>query len=591
LTYQKLNRLSNQLARKLKRLGAGRDCRVALVLDRSLEMIVAIIGVLKAGAAYLPIEPDAPEDRIRTILADSKPKAILTSGAYANKLRVNSGIAVDLDCYQAPWSEEDWNLDDLTTPEDLAYVIYTSGSTGRPKGVLATRGNLFYSTAARLQRYDNPVSRFLLLSSYAFDSSIVGIFWTLCSGGTLVLPPIEEARDPAALIDLMHDHAITHLLALPALYAALLEGAAGRAMPEWMVAIVAGQACPPELARNHYLLFPSVALYNEYGPTEAAVWSTVEHCTPDDDIVSIGAPVPGARAYLLDDDLSIAAYGSPSELFIGGMGVTRGYLNLPGLTAERFLPDPFSSAPGARMYRTGDRARFRTDGRLDYAGRVDWQIKIRGYRLEPEEIEAAIRSLPGIRNAVVSAYAQEGSDARLVGYVVAESQQVVSVEFIRAELSGLLPSYMVPSLFVFLDDLPVGPTGKLDRTRLPKPLDAKRPTSEYVAPRNEIDQVLAGIWSAVLGVPRVGIRDDFFALGGDSIMSIQIIARAKQAGIHFKPAQLFKARTIENLVDLAEPPSAAAAGSPLSHAIQTTGAPLPPDELEEFLDKLGGAAI
>ncbi|HKQ75112.1 MAG TPA: amino acid adenylation domain-containing protein, partial [Blastocatellia bacterium] len=554
VSYEQLNRRANQLARRLWRHGVGPDVRVALFLDRSIEMIVAIFAVLKAGAAYLPIEPDHSDDRVNAILSDSHPGAILTTKAYVSRIGALSRPVIAIDWDDSSLSEEpDWNLDDLTTPDNLAYVIYTSGSTGHPKGVLISRNNLLHSTEARLQWYDAPAGRFLLLSPYSFDSSVAGIFWALCSGGTLVLTPGELYKDPAAIADLMHAQEVTTLLAVPALYANLLESCADRTLPPWRMAIVAGQACPVEVVRDHHRLFPSVALYNEYGPTETTVWSTAERCSPADDIVPIGKPVPYARAYVLDRQSAAAPIGTPGELFIGGVGVGRGYLGLADLTAERFLPDPFSSQQGARMYRTGDRARFRPDGRIEYLGRADWQIKIRGHRIEPEEVEAAIRSVTGVRDAAVAAFQHAAGDARLIGYIVFDGQQPPSVEFIRAELDRQLPAYMVPSLFVFLDSLPTGPNGKLDRRRLPAPVDAQRATAEFVAPRNEMEQTLADIWTAILQAPRVGIRDDFFGLGGDSIMSIQIIARAKQAGINITPIQLFQARTIENLAGLIRP--------------------------------------
>jgi amino acid adenylation domain-containing protein/thioester reductase-like protein len=571
ISYEQLNRRSNQLARYLQHYGAGPDVRIALLLDRSMEMIIAIFAVLKAGAAYLPIEPGQPDDRINAILADSDPCAIVTTSDHVRRLGALSHPVIALDSWDTsiqedPGGEEpDWNLADPTTPDNLAYVIYTSGSTGRPKGVLISRGNLLHSTNARLQWYDAPAGRFLLLSPYSFDSSVAGIFWVLCSGGTLVLTPGELHRDPAAIVRLMQTQGITTLLAVPALYANLLESCADQELTAWKAAIVAGQACPVEVVRNHHRLFPSVALYNEYGPTEATVWSTAERCSPADDIVPIGKPVPYARAYVLDRQLTAAPVGSPGELFIGGTGVARGYLDLAELTAERFLPDPFSSQPGARMYRTGDRARFRHDGRIEYLGRVDWQIKIRGHRLEPEEIEAAIRSVPGVRDAAVAASKQTDGDARLVGYVVPDDKddkQASSAESIRAELDHMLPAYMIPSLFVFMEALPVGPNGKLDRRRLPEPIDAKRSSAEFVAPRNEVEQILADIWSTVLQVPRVGIRDDFFGLGGDSILSIQVIARARRAGFNITPIQLFHSRTIEALVRICEQQTGALLASP-----------------------------
>jgi amino acid adenylation domain-containing protein/thioester reductase-like protein len=554
LTYEQLNRSANRLARRLRRNGAVPDARIALFLDRSIEMIVAIFAVLKAGAAYVPIEPNHPDDRVNAILADSNPSAIVTTQNHMGRFNAQPALVIALDGHDTSIREEtDSNLDDPTTPENLAYLIYTSGSTGRPKGALISRSNLLHSTVARIQWYGAPVGRFMLLSPYSFDSSIAGIFWALCSGGTLMMTPGELHKDPAAIADTMEAREITTLLATPTLYANMLESCSDKKLNGWKTAIVAGQACAAELVRNHYRLFPSVALHNEYGPTEATVWCTAEHCEPADDVVLIGKPIPYTSAYALDSQLMPAPVGTPGELFIGGAGVVRGYLDLPELTAERFLPDPFSTQPGARMYRTGDRARFRPDGRIEYLGRADWQIKIRGHRIEPEEVESAIRSIPGIRDAAVAASSQAGGDARLVGYIVADDEQSPPVQFIRAELDRLLPAYMVPSLFVFMDALPVSSNGKLDRKRLPEPTEAKRASAKYIAPRNEVEQTLADIWSAALRVPQVGIDDDFFGLGGDSILSLQVIARARQSGVQITPLQLFQARTIKALACMRTP--------------------------------------
>jgi amino acid adenylation domain-containing protein len=567
LTYEQFNRQVNQLARYLRQHGAGPDVRIALFLDRSVEMMVAIFAVLKVGAAYVPIELNQPDDRIIAILDDAGPGAIVTTQIHAGRLNAYSMPVIALDTDNVAVQEEiDLNLDDPTAPDNLAYLIYTSGSTGRPKGALISRGNLLHSTVSRIQWYDAPVGRFLLLSPYSFDSSIAGIFWTLCAGGTLVLTSGELHKDPAAIAEIMESQRITSMLMVPTLYANMLESCTDKDLHEWKIVIVAGQACPMELVRNHYRILSSVALYNEYGPTEATVWSTAERCVPTDDVVLIGKPIPYASNYVLDHQLMHMPVGSPGELFIGGAGIVRGYLNLPELTAERFLPDPFSSQPGARMYRTGDRALYRPDGRIEYLGRVDWQMKIRGYRIEPEEIEAIIRSVPGVRDAAVGASSHGGGEARLVGYIVADEVQSPSVQFIRAELDRRLPTYMVPSLFVFLDALPVNSNGKLDRKQLPEPIETKWASAEYVAPRNEVEQTIADIWSAVLQIPQVGIDDNFFGLGGDSIMSIQVIARAKQGGIRVTPIQLFQARTIKALARMLESP---VADSPVADQLAT----------------------
>lgn len=580
LTYTELNRKANQLAHWLAKAGAGPEKQVALYLDRSPLMLVAMMGVLKAGSAYIPVDPAYPGERTRAILTDAGAEIVLTTDAYVGQIPANKrAVRIDTDQFD---SESDVNPNCTADPDNLAYLIYTSGSTGAPKATAITRSNLLYSTMARFRYYEQRPQRFLLFSSYAFDSSVAGIFWTLTSGGTLVLTAEETSKDPAAISEMMRTKGISHLLALPSLYAGLLD-ACEPALDSWKVAIVAGQACGSDVVRRHYERFPAVSLFNEYGPTEATVWSTVALCAPGNDSVSIGRPAPGSWTYVLDSAMTLAALGAPGQLFIGGAGVARGYLNDARLTAERFLPDPFSAEPGARMYRTGDSVRYMADGELEYMGRVDWQVKIRGYRIEPEELEAAIRRAPGVVDAAVAARNSGQDDARLVAYVVCPT--VGTPDAIRADLERRVPAYMVPSEFVFLDKLPKAPNGKLDRKALPNP--EKNPrirTTEYLAPRTEIEGTLADIWAQVLKVPQVGVNDDFFELGGDSILSIHIIARAKSAGVYIRPAQLFRERTIAKLTCVAErqPASASAAAAP--------GGGLTSEEIDDVIGRLTGGA-
>lgn len=581
VTYGELNAQANRLARYLRRIGVGPEVRVALYFDRSAAMIVSILGVLKAGGAYIPMEPANTNERTRAILADSKPLLILTTTKHLHDLPAAEKV-VAVDSEPGIEQEAGTNVEQLASASNVAYIIYTSGSTGVPKGTLVTRSNLLHSTEARFRYYGAAPERFLLLSSYAFDSSVAGIFWTLCTGCTLVLPENDDHRDPTAISSLMRTERVSHLLALPSLYSALLESVAGQAAEHPLkAAIVAGQACPASVVQRHYGLFPSARLYNEYGPTEATVWSTVEECRPEEQNVAIGKPVPYTRAYVLDRECQLCPLGAPGEFYIGGAGITRGYLNQPGLTAERFVPDPFATDPGGRMYRTGDRVRFRQDGRLDYLGRVDWQIKIRGYRLEPEEVEAALKSLPEVRDAAVAAKSGPSGEARLAAYIVWSDSTAPNPVSLRAELERFLPAYMIPADFLFLDDLPRSANGKLNRRALPDPqIHEGTPQRDYVPPRTETERILAEIWGQVLHVEKAGITDDFFELGGDSILSIQIIARAKAAGIRIMPAQLFQQRTIQNLARLIEQQPS------LSSTAPSDNASLSKQEIEDVMEQL-----
>ncbi|HEX2189530.1 MAG TPA: non-ribosomal peptide synthetase, partial [Longimicrobiaceae bacterium] len=429
----------------------------------------------------------------------------------------------------------------------LAYVIYTSGSTGRPKGVGVGNRELARSTAARFARYREPVRGFLLLSSLSFDSSVAGIFWTLCAGGTLHLPTPDTRLDPARLVEAAERAGVSHLLCVPSLYAALLDEAERR--PGWApsVAIVAGEACPRELVERHARVLPGTVLRNEYGPTEATVWCTVHDCRADEDAarVPIGRPTPGARVYVLDRMGGPAPAGVAGEVHVGGGQVARGYLARPALTAERFLPDPFAGEPGARMYRTGDLARWREDGALEFLGRADHQVKVRGHRVEPGEVEAALLGHPAVREAAVVAREDRGG-ARLVAYVVPRPGDALAPGEVRAWLRERLPEPLVPSALVTLDAIPQTPNGKTDRDALPAP-DAA-PARGHVAPRTPTEERVAAVWAAVLGVETVGAADDFFDLGGHSLLAMQVASRIRgEMEVDLPVHAVFDHPTVERL--------------------------------------------
>lgn len=402
LTYCELNERAESVARRLRGLGVGPDVSVGLCVERSPAMLVGMLGILKAGGAYVPLDPAYPEARLRFAMEDTGAPVLVTDRAVAAGLPRTAAHVVYLEDDDGAGSVT--NVGPGAAPDNLAYVIYTSGSTGRPKGVMVTHRNLAHSTRARLRHYPGTPDRFLLLPSFAFDSSVAGIFWTLCTGGTLVLPHQRAERDVQQLASLIARQRVTHVLCLPTLYDLVLEHAEAAALSSLRTVIVAGEACPSGLGPRHHRRVPGAALFNEYGPTEATVWSTVFEVPagPGAPRVPIGRPVADVRVHVLDAYRQLLPAGVPGELYIGGAGVARGYLDRPAETAERFVADPFSDEPGARLYRTGDLARWLPDGNLEFLGRVDGQLKIRGYRIEPAEIESVLRQCPGVAEAVVT---------------------------------------------------------------------------------------------------------------------------------------------------------------------------------------------
>jgi amino acid adenylation domain-containing protein/non-ribosomal peptide synthase protein (TIGR01720 family) len=556
LTYRELNERANRLAHYLRALGVGPEALVGLCVERSLEMIIGLLGILKAGGAYVPLDPTYPQERIAFMLADAQVAVLVTQHRLVAGLPEHAAqvVCLDADWLSIAHASEENPVSDVTA-DHLAYVIYTSGSTGQPKGVLVTHHNLVHSTSARTLYYRDPVGSFLLLSSFAFDSSVAGIFWTLCQGGALCLAPPRFEQDLAALPTLIAAQRISHLLSLPSLYGLILAQAPPYSLASLRTVIVAGEPCPGSLVNTHLQQLPEVSLFNEYGPTEGTVWSSVYQvgAAPAGAQVPIGRPIANTQLYLLDDRLQPVPVGVPGELYIGGHGVASGYLQRPELTAERFLPHPFSPEPGRRLYKTGDLARYLPDGNIEFLGRSDQQVKLRGFRIELGEIEAVLSRHPAVREAVVLAREDAGGDKRLVAYVVPEQGQGLSLSELRSFLRTKLPDYMVPSALVVMETLPLTPSGKVDRRALPAPDRARSESLErsFVAPRTPTEEVLGRIWAQVLGLERVGVYDNFFELGGDSILSLQIIARANQAGLRLTPRQIFQHQTIAELAIVA----------------------------------------
>jgi amino acid adenylation domain-containing protein len=568
LTYGELDRRADRLASVLRAAEVGLEVRVGVCLERSPELVVAILAVLKAGGAYVPLDPEYPRERLALLLADARPAVLLTCRRLAGRLPESAARVVCLDDEGRPPGPR---LPGRATLDNLAYVIYTSGSTGRPKGVLVRHRSLVHSTLARLRYYREPIGKFLLLSSSAFDSSVAGIFGTLCSGGTLVLPPHGAERDPREVAGRVAAERVTHVLYLPSVHALVLEEGRPERLASLRAVIVAGEACPADLVGRHLQALPHARLFNEYGPTEGTVWSTVHECGLADAAgpVPIGRPAPHARVYLVDRFGNPVPVGVPGEVYVGGAGVAEGYLGAADLTAERFVPDPFGARPGGRLYRTGDLARYRLDGTIEFLGRADQQVKVRGHRVEPGEIEAALAGHPGVRDAAVLARVDTPGDRRLVAHVVPREGAALAAAELREFLRARLPAHLLPDAVVLLAALPRTPNGKLDRQALPPP-DWQPPLGPV--PRSPAEEVVAGIWREVLGVRTVSRDDDFFDLGGHSLLAARVMARVRDAFEADLPLRaLFDAPTVAGLAVAAEAARRGGEGLPPLRPVPRTG--------------------
>ncbi|HEX5746348.1 MAG TPA: amino acid adenylation domain-containing protein [Archangium sp.] len=541
LTYRQLDQRANQLAHHLLSLGVGPEIPVGVCTDRSIEMVVALLGILKAGSAYVPIDPSYPQDRLAYMLQDSNVRVLLTQQHLVERLPASAATRV---CLDSQWSQiAAHGTARPQVPVDaqgLAYIIYTSGSTGRPKGAM----NFHQAICNRLlwmqEAYGLGAQDAVLQKTpFSFDVSVWEFFWTLMTGARLVVAKPGGHQDAAYLVDLIQRERITTLHFVPSMLQVFLEQPGVEQCRGLKRVICSGEA----LAVEHVERFHSklkAGLHNLYGPTEAAVDVTFWECKPGDKrrSIPIGRPVSNTRMYVLDGQMNPVPVGVPGELYIGGVQPARGYWNRPELTAEKFVPDPYATQPGARLYRTGDLARFLPGGEIEYLGRIDNQVKVRGFRIELGEIESALLQHPALKEAVVVAREDSPGDKRLVAYVVAAGQEPTRDE-LRAHLGKLLPEYMVPMAFVSLAAMPLSPNGKLDRKMLPAPQFA-RPERTYVAPETHEEKVLATLFAEVLGLEQVGAEDNFFELGGDSIRSIPVVARAGQQGLRFSVAQLFQ---------------------------------------------------
>ncbi|MGW5049829.1 non-ribosomal peptide synthetase [Actinokineospora sp. NPDC004072] len=529
LTYDQLDRWAGRVAGRLAAAGVRPGQRVGLLVEPSTAMVAAALGVLRAGAAYVPVDAAHPDQRIAAQLADAQVACVLTTEAAKDRCGGLPTVFME-DTHDGPVAPAV-----PVAADDPAYLIYTSGSTGEPKGVVVEHGQLAASTLARRRVYPGrPV--FLLVSPLAFDSSVAGLWGTLTAGGRLVVATADEVRDPSRLVEIVRDHQVTHLLCVPSLYGVLLD-AADRAGQDGLrsltTVIVAGEVLPQSLVERHFARQPHTELVNEYGPTETTVWASYLRLTAPGP-VTIGVPVPGARLYVLDDQQRPVPRGVDGELHIGGAGVARGYHGRPEATAAAFLDDPF--VPGGRMYRTGDIARWTAEGTLDFRGRRDHQVKVRGHRVELGAVEAALRAVPGVRDAAVI---PDAAGTHLIGFVAADA---VTAEDARAALAARLPEAWVPARVHVLDRLPVTVNGKVDRARL-----AALPVQAAPRPAAADDTTahVAAAWAEVLGVPDVPTDVNFFDLGGHSLTMFHLQdALESRTGTRPSVVALFRHTTV-----------------------------------------------
>ncbi len=549
LTYAELNARANQLAHYLRGLGVGPDSLVGISVERSLELAIGVLGILKAGGAYVPFDPTFPKDRVAFMIEDTKVPVLVTSRRLASELPPQEAEII---CLDSDWPkiarESEANPGVIASPDNLVYVIYTSGSTGRPKGVRSNHRGLT-NILCSLQREPGVTTDDTVLSvtTLSFDIFAQDLLLPLMSGARLVIVPSNVAADGNLLRAALENTKATVMQATPTSWRMLLE--AGWRGHDRLKIFCGAEALTRELADQ--LLDRSREVWNLYGPTESSIWTTVAKVERGGGPISIGRPVANSQVYLLDKNLQPVPIGVPGELHIGSVGIARGYLNRPELTAEKFIPNPFSDDPQSRLYKSGDLARYRTEGSLECLGRMDDQVKVRGFRIELGEIESVLRQHPVVRTCVVIAREDVPGDRRLVGYVVPTAEGKVDTKELRSFLGQQLPEYMLPSAIVELKELPLTPTMKVNRRALPPPLYDAQAGVGYVAPRTATEEKLAAMWAEVLRVERVSMNDNFFELGGHSLLAVRLFAQIESVfGKHLPLATLFEASTIEKLAEV-----------------------------------------
>lgn len=576
LTYAELNQRSNKLAHYLRKQGAGSETLVAMCMERSLEMLVSILGVLKAGAAYLPLDLSYPSERLSFMIEDSNPPVVLTQENLEARLPKHGAQIICLDRdWPAIAQESGENLEGGAAPDNLAYVIYTSGSTGKPKGCLITHFNvvrLFQATWNWYKFDERDV--WTMFHSYAFDFSVWEIWGALFYGGRVVIVPYLVSRSPEAFYRLLHDERVTVLNQTPSAFRQLIQAEENVGMHDLALryVIFGGEALEMQSLKPWYERHgdQKPLLINMYGITETTVHVTYRPLSLADTARGsvIGRSIPDLQLYVLDHHRQPVPIGVAGEMYVGGAGVARGYLSRPELTSERFISNPFSSHAGARLYKTGDLARFLPDGDVEYLGRIDHQVKIRGFRIELGEIESALASHPAIHHCLVMAREDTPGDKRLVAYIQPRPTQHLSIAAVRSYLRQSLPEYMIPSAFSVLTTFPLTPTGKIDRGALPPPLPEDRDRSAIIAPRDQREALLLSIFREILNVELVSVTDDFFNLGGHSLTAARLVSRiCALTGRQITLASLFRAATVESLARLIEQESEVE-GDPVAMEIQ-----------------------
>ena len=553
LTYRELNARANQVAHCLIRLGIGPDVSVGVCLERSCEMVISLLAVLKAGGAYLPLDPDYPTERLALMVRDSRPGAIVSTTAYTEKFPAgeSSVLLLDDDAEKIE-SESTANPSFRNSPSDIAYIIYTSGSTGVPKGARNThRGICNYIFCLQNYRPITADDRFLQKTPFSFDVSVHEFFWPLMAGARIVVARPGGHKDSRYLIDLIEKRRVTSVDFVPSMLGVFLQEEGVERCQSLKRVLCGGETLPHETVQRFFSRL-DCELHNTYGPTEAAVAITLWNCEKDSPIVPLGRPIPNTECYILDSRLNPLPIGVPGELYLGGVGLGRDYLNRPELTAEKFIPHPFSSDPGARLYQTGDLCRYLPDGNLMFLGRLDHQVKIRGHRIELGEIRTTLQKHPAIQDAVVTTIDDGSGVKELAAYWVARDA-APSVSELREFLLQTLPDYMVPTAFVLLDKIPVNANGKTDLKALPAPSRHRDERNEYIAPRTPVEELLAKLWCEVLEIDRVGVHDNFFDLGGHSLLALRVTSKARSMlGPRLQVAALFAAPTIAGLAERIE---------------------------------------
>ncbi|RKG78442.1 amino acid adenylation domain-containing protein [Corallococcus exercitus] len=552
LTYRELDARANQLAHALRKHGVGPEVRVGLCVERSLEMVVGLLGTLKAGGAYVPLDPGYPQERLGWMLEDARPPVLLVQERLLSRLPAADAKVVKLDTGWEKIAREPTTAPAPTaTPDSLAYIIFTSGSTGRPKGAMNAHGPvvnrlLWMQSAYQLMPQDVVLQK----TPFSFDVSVWEFFWPLMTGAKLVVAKPGGHQDPGYLKGLIASASVTTLHFVPSMLQAFLDEPGVAGCTSLKRVVCSGEALPLELKELCLRTLPGAGLHNLYGPTEAAVDVTFHACKANDGrrSVPIGRPVDNTQIRILDAELQPVPQGAAGELYIGGVQVGRGYLARPSLTAERFIPDPYATVPGARMYRTGDVARWLPDGEIEYLGRADFQVKIRGLRIELGEIESSLEKHPTVRQAVVLAREDRPGQKRLVAYVTGKDAKPEAAA-LRTFLLERLPEYMVPSNVVVLERMPLSPNGKADRKALPAPeLGGTDPARPFVAPGTAIEQQIAQAWKDLLHVERVGLDDPFFELGGNSLLALQLHRRlTAELGVTLALTDLFQYPTVRAL--------------------------------------------